>query len=166
MIYLKVRWKYVTVAKAEQIWKWQLFSLKTSFDHFYWKWFSFCELNQVWQQLLSSELEINHMIQKLKLTTWTDVDHQYILTHINLEPWLNIENLKISIEGKFVLLEIDSISTNFTHYDFYLPILSRGIFMYKKCLHYHDVVKNKNAPPWRISSCCTEQCDSVDWSLW
>mgnify|MGYP007048380188 CR=1 FL=1 len=79
------------------------------------------------------------MIQKLKLTTWTDVDHQYILTHINLEPWLNIENLKI--EGKFVLLEIDSISTNFTHYDFYLPILSRGIFMYKKCLHYHDVVK-------------------------
>ena len=51
------------------------------------------------------------------------------------------------LEGKFVLVEIDSTSTNFEYYDFYLHIFSREIFKYKKCLHYHDVVKNKNTPP-------------------
>ena len=36
----------------------------TTFDHFKQKLLSFCEFAQVWQQLFSSQLEINHVIQE------------------------------------------------------------------------------------------------------
>ena len=67
--------KKLTVAKGEQILKMTtLFAQNYNFWPFFeWKLFSFCEFAQVWQQLLSTQLVINHMIQEP--TTWTDVEH-------------------------------------------------------------------------------------------
>ena len=64
----------ITVAKAERIKKRQLFIVKmTTFDLVDKRKLAFCEFVQVWQQLLGSQLEINHGIQEP--TAWTDVDH-------------------------------------------------------------------------------------------
>ena len=35
-----------------------------TFDHFEWKWLSFCEFTQFWQRLIFSQLEINQVIQE------------------------------------------------------------------------------------------------------
>ena len=85
--------------------------------------------------------DLDNLIKRINVGSWVNIGLECLEKIMNLGPWLNRENLKISIECKFVLLEIDSISTNFAYYDFYLPIFSGEIFIYFKCLQYHDVVK-------------------------